>query len=135
MGTAKIGILAYETKTGNVYQQGGQSLARSDDTKWFLLGSAHSNRAPSRMKSKPVPPIPRPWRDQCLAGHPTYVAGRPEPFVASAGLAANTDGWAVRLPRQYLPQHISLVLSPFYTSVSRRLLTRLERRTPSSASF
>ena len=38
MGTAKMGILAYETKTGTVYQHGGQSLARSDDTKWFLLG-------------------------------------------------------------------------------------------------
>lgn len=38
MGTAKIGILAYETKTGTVYQHGGQALARSDDTKWFLLG-------------------------------------------------------------------------------------------------
>jgi len=37
-GIAKLGILAYETKTGNVYQHGGQALARSDDTKWFLLG-------------------------------------------------------------------------------------------------
>ncbi len=37
-GTAKLGILAYDTKTGLVYQHGGQALAKSDDTKWFLMG-------------------------------------------------------------------------------------------------
>lgn len=38
MGTAKIGILAYETKTGMHFAHGGQALARSDDNKWFILG-------------------------------------------------------------------------------------------------
>lgn len=38
IGTAKLGILAYETDSGAVYQHGGSALARSDDTKWFLLG-------------------------------------------------------------------------------------------------
>ena len=38
LGTAKIGILAYDAKTGVIIQQGGHALARSDDTKWYLLG-------------------------------------------------------------------------------------------------
>ena len=38
LGTAKVGILAYEPKSGMIVPQGGQALARSDDTKWYLLG-------------------------------------------------------------------------------------------------
>ena len=37
-GTAKIGILAYQPKSGTVIPQGGQAVARSDDTKWYVLG-------------------------------------------------------------------------------------------------
>ncbi len=57
-GTAKLGILAYETKTGNVFQHGGQSLARSDDTKWFLLGIGpfQSGTVKSEVESASVNP-------------------------------------------------------------------------------
>jgi hypothetical protein len=37
-GTAKIGILAMDTKSGGYYNHGGQALARSDDNSWYLLG-------------------------------------------------------------------------------------------------
>jgi hypothetical protein len=38
MGTAKIGILAYDTKSGTLFNHGGQALARSDDSNWFMFG-------------------------------------------------------------------------------------------------
>lgn len=38
LATAKLGILAYDTKRGTYFNHGGQSLARADDSKWFLLG-------------------------------------------------------------------------------------------------
>jgi hypothetical protein len=37
-GTAKIGLVAYEAKTGNVLGDGGAALARSDDSNWFIMG-------------------------------------------------------------------------------------------------
>ncbi len=38
LGTAKLGIVAYDVKQGHLIDFGGFSLARSDDTNWFLLG-------------------------------------------------------------------------------------------------
>ena len=38
MGTAKIGVVAYDSKNRHALNLGGQNLARSDDSKWFLLG-------------------------------------------------------------------------------------------------
>lgn len=37
-GTAKIGIVAYDTKSKQPLGAGGHSLARSDDNNWYLLG-------------------------------------------------------------------------------------------------
>ena len=83
-GTAKLGILAYETKAGTVYQHGGQALARSDDTKWFLLGvgpfqsgsvkaEVQSSSASPTALARSIPPQPS-----------TYVASRPESFAPPA---------------------------------------------------
>ncbi|REJ70915.1 MAG: hypothetical protein DWQ34_26565 [Planctomycetota bacterium] len=37
-GTAKIGLVAYEAATGKSLGLGGQSLANSDDSNWFVAG-------------------------------------------------------------------------------------------------
>lgn len=37
-GTAKIGLVAYNAKTGEILGSGGTSLARSDDNNWYVLG-------------------------------------------------------------------------------------------------
>ena len=81
MGTAKIGILAYETKTGTVYQHGGQALARSDDTKWFLLGVGpfQSGTVKTEVQTGAANPTAL---ARAMPNRPTtYVASRPEPFV------------------------------------------------------
>jgi hypothetical protein len=38
MGTAKIGLVAYDAKTKEILGQGGTSLARSDDNNWYVMG-------------------------------------------------------------------------------------------------
>ena len=38
-GTAKIGLVAYETATGQGLGTGGLALAQSDDNNWFLAGA------------------------------------------------------------------------------------------------
>ena len=37
-GTAKLGVVAYATDTGDMLMGGGQSLARADDSRWSVLG-------------------------------------------------------------------------------------------------
>lgn len=37
-GTAKIGLVAYDPKSGQVLGPGGQSLARADDNNWYVVG-------------------------------------------------------------------------------------------------
>ena len=37
-GTAKIGVIAYETPTGKMMYNGGTSLARADNSAWSLVG-------------------------------------------------------------------------------------------------
>jgi hypothetical protein len=37
-GTAKIGIVAYDTSGRHLLNHGGQAIAQSDDSKWFLMG-------------------------------------------------------------------------------------------------
>ena len=37
-GTAKLGIVAYQTESGQLMYDSGQSLARADDSRWSLLG-------------------------------------------------------------------------------------------------
>jgi len=37
-GTAKLGIVAYNAQTGEALGTGGMSLAKSDDSNWFLAG-------------------------------------------------------------------------------------------------
>ena len=96
MGTAKIGILAYETKTGTVYQQGGQALARSDDTKWFLLGLGPFQSGTVREEVQTGATNPTAVTRSMPSRPSTYVASRPEPFVPPPGLpSAPTDGMSV----------------------------------------
>ena len=38
-GTAKIGLVAYETTTGQALGTGGVTLAQSDDSNWFVAGA------------------------------------------------------------------------------------------------
>lgn len=38
IGTAKIGLVAYDPRTQEVLGEGGVSLARSDDNNWFVFG-------------------------------------------------------------------------------------------------
>jgi hypothetical protein len=79
-GIAKLGILAYETKAGTVYQHGGQALARSDDTKWFLvgLGPFQSGTVKTEVQSSAASPtaLARAIPNQAS----TYVANRQESF-------------------------------------------------------
>ena len=78
MGTAKLGILAYETQSGTVYQQGGQALARSDDTKWFVmgLGPFQSGTVKSEVQSSTASPAAL---ARAIPNYPAnYVASRPE---------------------------------------------------------
>jgi hypothetical protein len=37
-GTAKIGVIAYETPSGKMMYNGGTSLARADNSAWSLIG-------------------------------------------------------------------------------------------------
>ena len=37
-GTAKLGFVAYDAKTGQALGAGGETLARSNNDKWFVLG-------------------------------------------------------------------------------------------------
>ena len=37
-GTAKLGVVAYATASGEMLFDGGRSLARADDSKWSVLG-------------------------------------------------------------------------------------------------
>ena len=37
-GTAKLGVVAYNTKSGDMLYENGSALARADDTRWSLLG-------------------------------------------------------------------------------------------------
>ncbi len=37
-GTAKLGVVAYATKSGEMLFDGGRALARADDSKWSVLG-------------------------------------------------------------------------------------------------
>jgi hypothetical protein len=37
-GTAKIGVIAYATKSGQLIYDAGTSLARADESRWSLLG-------------------------------------------------------------------------------------------------
>ena len=37
-GTAKLGMVAYDVKTGKALGLGGQALARSDSDNWYVLG-------------------------------------------------------------------------------------------------
>ncbi len=37
-GTAKIGLVAYETDTGKLVFDSGRHIARSDDSRWSVLG-------------------------------------------------------------------------------------------------
>ncbi len=38
IGTAKIGILAYDAKTGSAMGPGGVAIAQANDNNWFVLG-------------------------------------------------------------------------------------------------
>lgn len=37
-GTAKLGVVAYDTNNGQLMYDNGKSLARADDTRWSVLG-------------------------------------------------------------------------------------------------
>lgn len=37
-GTAKIALVAYDTRTNQILGEGGVSLARADDNNWYVLG-------------------------------------------------------------------------------------------------
>lgn len=96
MGTAKIGILAYETKAGTVYQHGGQALARSDDTKWFLLGVGPFQSGTVKNEVQSGASNPTALARSMPSRPSTYVAGRPEPFVPPPGSPPTpTDGPSV----------------------------------------
>lgn len=96
MGTAKIGILAYETKAGTVYQHGGQALARSDDTKWFLLGVGPFQSGTVKNEVQTGASNPTALARSMPSRPSTYVAGRPEPFVPPPGSPPTpTDGPSV----------------------------------------
>jgi hypothetical protein len=79
-GTAKIGILAYETKTGSVYQHGGQALARSDDTKWFLLGVGPFQSGTVRNEVETGAANPIAIARSMPSQPPAYIARGAEPF-------------------------------------------------------
>ena len=38
LGTAKIGLVAYDSQSGQALGVGGVSLAKSDDSNWFVAG-------------------------------------------------------------------------------------------------
>lgn len=65
-GTAKIGIVAYDTKTKQPLGSGGHSLARSDDNNWYVLGigpyqegSVRSEVSTSLSSGKRRTPLPK----------------------------------------------------------------------------
>ncbi len=92
-GTAKLGILAYETKTGAVYQQGGQSLARSDDTKWFLLGIGPFQSGTVKTEVQSASANPTAIARSMPSQPSTYIASGAEPSGPPQTLpAAATNG-------------------------------------------
>ncbi len=117
IGTAKLGILAYDTKAGVVYQQGGQSLARSDDTKWFMFGLGpfqsgsikseidQSNRNPTAV-ARAMP-----------HGSQILVADRAAPLATAEAHTANSPR-AIGLPGPPgsfpAPETPEMIASPMY---------------------
>ena len=49
-GIAKIGILAYDAKTGRMLGDGGTSMALSDDNNWYFLGAGPYQRGSVRQE-------------------------------------------------------------------------------------
>src|SRR5690606_34436002 len=39
LGTAKLGLVAYESQTGRALGTGGMSLAQSQDNNWYVIGT------------------------------------------------------------------------------------------------
>jgi hypothetical protein len=64
---AKIGMVAYETKSGEIYGHGGVSLAESDRNHWFVLGvgpyqngTLNEEKLKARQASDQSSPLPLP---------------------------------------------------------------------------
>ncbi|MBD3673503.1 MAG: hypothetical protein HUJ26_08245 [Planctomycetaceae bacterium] len=78
---AKLGIVAYHTKSGQILGQGGVSLAQSDRNNWFVLGvgpyqngSLKQEIAESKQKSAYTRDIEIPNQ---VAFQPAYDSGSP----------------------------------------------------------
>ena len=98
-GTAKLGLIAYDAKTGDAAGNGGRVLARSDDTNWSILGLGPLNTGSVREEivSNVGSGLSGPSADQVALREPRSrrpaLASRPErppltgPFPPAAGSA------------------------------------------------
>jgi hypothetical protein len=75
-GTAKIGLVAYDPKTGRILREGGHSLAQSTDSNWFAGGIGPVQTGSIR---KEVADGTKIRRGQKLTPLPQQVAFRTEP--------------------------------------------------------
>jgi len=117
--TAKLGLIAYDAKTGDAVGEGGRVLARSDDTNWFILGlgplntgsvreevAGILNKGPEEKRLALLEPASGPTR---LASRPD----RPQPGRASPppgrtppeDLPPSGSGYEPRFPTGDLPDY------------------------------
>lgn len=107
-GTAKLGLVAYDPKTNEILGAGGVSVARADDSNWFVAGIGPYQNGSVKQEvqegtsgaAASVPPrIPR---TIAFSSPPTQldeqIAAEPQtiPDVSPAGHDAPQPGWADR---------------------------------------
>jgi hypothetical protein len=82
-GTAKVGLVAYDTAGRHLLNHGGQAIAQSDDSKWFLmgLGPFQDGTVPREIELATTP-----YRETTLTQHgsPVDNAGLTEGSALSA---------------------------------------------------
>jgi hypothetical protein len=99
-GTAKLGLVAYDAHTNQILGQGGLSLARADDSNWFVAGVGpyqngtvkaevtRSTRGPAAKSHGQLPPVVA-FTPPLLQETPQYAAE--EPPAQDVTPAGHTD--------------------------------------------
>lgn len=93
--TAKLGLIAYDAKSGDAVAEGGRVLARSDDTNWYILGLGPLNAGSVRDEVASI--LSKGPEEERLAllepaSAPTRLASRPDrpPIGGTSPLPGST---------------------------------------------
>jgi hypothetical protein len=100
--TAKLGLIAYDAKTGDATGEGGRVLARADDTNWFILGLGPLNTGSVREEvAQGLSQGPTAERLALLesGAGPTVLASRPDrPPISGSSPPAGEREYEPRVP-------------------------------------